>query len=220
MMRAVYSILAILFFITGCVPREPRNKNFNPLPRCEENPYSEQISEAIISYSEELADTHELFLYNSRVVFEGDVRTIRVDYTSQGSVELCEAREILVDIVEGLLERFNANPLAQSAFNDDAATSDDIEIHVTFQSYFNKFVDPTYTAYIILQKGTSFFYSSELDFPFTEIWMQKVEPYHKTKQLVDIKRRADSSYKEMKLKKNAKPKALEGDRLYPKGENP
>lgn len=212
-MRTVYSILAACILMSGCACEKSEPKNCTPLTQCEENPVGAKISEIVILFSKNLEETHKLFLYNSRAIFDGTIKKIRVDYTSQKSVELCEAREILVDIVEGLLSLFDAELFW--AFKDGTVTPQELEIHVNFTSYFNKYVDPSYTSYIILQNSESFFYTSELDYPFTDAWMQKVEPYYKTKQFVTFSREAECVHKE-EGDENTKKKIWENERFYPR----
>jgi hypothetical protein len=207
-MRAILCILATLIFITGCTPKKPR-----PLTRCGYNADSEEITNVIISYSRELKDSHRLFLHDSRVIFDDKIKKVRVDYTSQQSVELCEAREILVDVTEGLIDRFRNHVELRSAFNNRPISPQDLEIHITFESFFNKYVDPAYMAYIILENSWSFFYSSELNMAFTDIWMQKVEPYYKTKQFVTFSREAEIPYIDAGAD-DEKESALEDERLY------
>ncbi len=207
-MRSIYYILATLILITGCTPKKP-----NPLTRCGYNADSELLTEQIITFSRELKDTHSLFLYDSRVVFDGKIKKVRIDYTSQRSVELCEAREILVDITEGMIDRIRNHVELRSAFNNRPITPQDFEIHVTFESYHNKYVDPSYMAYIILENSWSFFYSSELNMAFTDIWMQKVEPYYKTKQFVRFSREAEASYLDVG-DETPEQKALDEERMY------
>lgn len=208
-MRSLFCILTTLIFITGCTPKKPER-----ITRCPYNADSELLTEQIINFSRELRDSHSLFLYDSRVIIDNGVfKKIHIDYTSQRSIELCEAREVLVDIVEGLMDRIRNHVELRSAFGNRPVTPQDFDIQVTYQSYHNKYVDPTYMAYILLQDSWSFFYSSELNMAFTDVWMQKVEPYYKTKQFVRFSREAEESYLDVGDEKKDE-KALENDRLY------
>lgn len=206
-MRRLLSLLLILSFLTGCAPKP------QPIKRCSYNPDTEDVTEVVITYARDLRDSHELFLYNSLAYYDGDILKVRIDFTSQMSVELCEAREILYDVVEGYVERFRDHMNLRGAFANHPITYKDLEIHITFESYFNKFVDPAYMAYIILEKGTSFFYSSELNIDYTDKWLQKVEPYFKTRQFVRFSREAEEFHKNEEEEKTS----LEEERFYIQG---
>lgn len=207
MMRLILSFLSIMLFFSGCTPKA------KPMTRCGYSPESEEITNIIISVSRELQEEHDLFLYDSRVIFDEKIKKIRIDYTSQQSVELCEAREILVDIVDKMNERLNGHATLRAAFSHRPSSYRDLEIHVTFESFFNKFVDPSYMAYIILENGWSFFYSSELNISYTDVWMQKVEPFYKTQQFVKFSREAEIPYTDSSEKEKDQ-KVLDEERLY------
>lgn len=214
-MRYIAALLILLSFtFVGCKPKPMKSKKGKPSrpERIEvQTPESEAITRIVITYARELEDTHNLFLYNSHVVFDDTIKKIRIDFTSQMSVELCEARKILVDIVEGYLKMLQGNNILRDSFEDKPVGPEILEIHVTFTSYFNKHVDFTYTSYIILEDGMAFFYNSELNAPFTDIWMKKIEPYEKTKQIVTFREEAELYYEK---EHEEKPRALEEERLY------
>ncbi len=211
-MRLSFLGLILILMVTSCVAK---NK---PMKRCRGyNPDTEEVSKIVIEYGRELEDTHNLFLYNSHCVFDEKVRKIRIDFTSQASIELCEGRQVLVDTVEGYLKRFNEHSILRGKFNNRPIRPENLEIHITYQSFFNKFVDSEYLAYIIMENGTSFFYSSELNVPHTDVWMQKVEPYLKTKQFADIKAQAEVPYDEREREESES--SLEDERYYFSGDS-
>lgn len=190
-MRLSFLTLLLAIAVTSCVVKA------KPVQRCPTyHPDTEEISKIVIEYGREIEEKLGLFLYNSHCVFDDKVKKIRVDFTSQASVELCQGRQVLVDVVEGYLKRLKDHSVLRKKFNNRPISAEDLEIHITYQSFFNKYVDPEYLAYIIMENGTSYFYSSELNIPHTDVWMQKVEPYYKTKQFTTIKSQAEVPYTE------------------------
>lgn len=216
-MRCVFNkfiaLLLILTAVTGCRGGSSGDKA-DILKRSPYNPDTEEITRVVITFARDLEEDYDLFLYNSHAVIDesGTIKKVRIDFTSQMSIELCEARAMLVDVVEGYLERFRDHSILRGVFGHRPVSIEDLEIHITFESYFNKYVDPTYTAYIILENGMSFFYNSELNAPYTDIWMQKVEPYFKTKQIVTFRREAEIPYE--KHDETLEERLLDEERLY------
>lgn len=177
------------------------------------SPETEDATRIVITFARELEEKYGLFLYDSRVIFDDRIRKVRIDFTSQKSIDLCEAREWLVDVVEGYVDQFREHSILRNKFHNHPMSYEDLEIHITFESFFNKYVDPTYTAYIILQDGWSYFYDAELNAPYTDLWMQKVEPYFKTRQFVYFRREAEIPYEEAK-ENEARSKEFSGQRVY------
>jgi len=210
-------ILVLVLSSTSCTPRRSGDSRLPGAStkrlRCPEGSVdSSEVSKIAIEFGRELEDEHRLFLYNSWVTFNGDIKKIRIDFTSQANIELCEAREVLVDVIEGYLARLQDHAVVRNYFSNAPITEKDLDIHITYKSFFNKFVDPGYISYIILEDGWSYFYSGELNDPYTDIWMQKVEPYSKTRQFVMFRRDAEAPYIE---KKNLPKKTTLGeDRFF------
>lgn len=199
----------LLITLAGCVPKQP------PLKRCRGlDPDSPAISKIVIEYGRDLQDSHRLFLYDSRVIFDGKIKKIRIDFTSMASVELCEARKVLVDVTEGYMKRFRENAILNSRFLNRPLNVNDFEIHITYCSYFNRYVDAQYVAYVILENGWSYFYNSELNNAFTDFWMQKVEPYYETKLFTGFQEEAEALHKKEDLEEGKK--ILQEERYFEK----
>lgn len=211
MVRVFILGLIVLITLGGCVRKEP------PLVRCRElTPDAVDVSKVVIEYARELQDTHRLFLYDSRIISDGKINKIRIDFTSMANVEMCEARKALVDVVEGYIKRFRNHVFLNTSFWSRPITARDFEIHITYRSYFNRYVDPEYVAYTILEDGWSYFYNSELNNAFSDIWMQKVEPYYETRMFTDFKEEAEAQHHDEHLDVNKK--VLEDERFFDKQE--
>ncbi|MEC7838616.1 MAG: hypothetical protein VX777_01100 [Chlamydiota bacterium] len=210
-------LILVLFLSSSCTPRTAANSQMVGSGarrlRCPEGAVdSSEVSRIAIEYGRELEEEHRLFLYNSWITFDGDIKKVRIDFTSQASIELCEAREVLFDVVEGYLNRLQGNAIVRNYFRDSPITAKDIDIHITYQSFFNKYADPGYISYIILEDGWSYFYTAELDEAYTDIWMQKVEPYSKTRQFVTFRREAEEPF--IDKKKQPRKTALSEERFF------
>lgn len=208
-----YSFFSLFLISLTCCAVPQNNHILNT--RVESNlPTSEALTFLTVEFSRELLSKHRLSLYNTSVCYsDGEIKTLRLDYISQASVELKEGRDVLVDVVEGYLDRINSDPDLSLAFSNTPVTVENLDIHITYQSYFNKYVDFEYLAYIILERGISFFYSSELNMDYTDYWMKKIEPYYRTFQISNFQRDIELSYKKDSIQSN---EILSNDRLYDK----
>ena len=150
----------------------------------------EAITRIVLAYSRELKTKYKLKLHDAVTYYSDEVGMykLRLDFTTMQIVELCEARFLLVDIVEGFLSRINNNILLRGDLSHRPFSPMNLEIHVTFESFYVLHVDPMYIGFIILEEGTSFFYNAELDDRLSEYWHKRIEPYHKTLQIVNIER--------------------------------
>lgn len=162
---------------------------------------SEEMTRLVITYAVELEHKYHLNLEKSRFFYDEKIKKVRLDFSSQNVVELCEAREQLVDIIDGYLKRINEHVVLRSELESYPFTPKELEVHITYESYFVAYVDPMYVSCVIQEGGTSFFYNGELEEPHSDIWSQKVEPYAKTQQFVYFRREAEVPYIEAEKEK-------------------
>lgn len=207
-MKGYYSF-ALLFLLSGCISKNATTF----VPRIEENiPLSEDLTALAIEFSRELESPYRLYYYDSQVYFNEGISKFRIDYISQDSKEIREGRDVIVDVVEGFLDRINAHPTLSTSFTNFPVTVENLEIHISYQSYFNKYVDLEYLAYIIVDKGWTFFFGSELNMDYTDIWTKRIEPYYKTLQISNYQRAIEIPYK---MEKESKAESiLRSDRLF------
>lgn len=133
-------------------------------------------------------------LTNSCVVYDGKIKTIRMEFVTQKIHELQDARRTIVYIVEGLLNRVNnyfgiAGDLSNRPFGPE-----NLQIIVTYESFEGVFIDPEFNGRITLINGevifsTAAIYDSQLD-----RFGCKHEPYHLVKELVLVEERMALPY--------------------------
>lgn len=148
------------------------------------------MTRIVLSYERELKQKYKLKLHDSRMYYNDEVGIykLRLDFTTMQIMELCEARFMLVDIVEGYLSRINNNILLRQDLSHRPFSPMNLEIHVTFESFYIIYVDPMYIGFVIMEDGTSYFYNAELNFRVSDYWHKRIEPYSKTLEIVTIER--------------------------------
>lgn len=150
-------------------------------------------SAVIIPYAMELERTRRVRFEDSKIYQVDDgagVRWIRLYLSSQLILDVCESRELLVDIVEGFLERLNADPVITSSFAHMPITASDLEIYIALDSFFVEYDNPTFIAWISLIDGDVRIIDGALKDFRKDFWNSRVEPYWKSRDFVMIAKAA------------------------------
>lgn len=93
---------------------------------------AEELIRTVVRYTTKLNREKGLTFEDSRVYYTECNEKIRLVLASQRCPEICEARELLVDVVEGLLTAMNNNPSIRADLCHQPFTSDDVEIYISF----------------------------------------------------------------------------------------
>ena len=172
----------------GCKPTGPMYRN-----RVLKEIDTEDFSEVIIPYSVELRYEKRLHLQQSYVLYAGADPKIRLQFISQDILELCQARALLVDVVEGLLGRLNLIVGGSKIF-PKKITPADLEIYIDFESFYCKYCDPMYIGWIALEDSMAYYYAYNVKDYTRDFWQKRVEPYFKSLSFAAIKQRAEVDY--------------------------
>lgn len=206
-----FLLIALLMGMTGCQQRTYVQK---PTPIDTEN-----VMQVVIPYAVNLEHEKQLRLEDSSVAYGRgglSIQNLRLNFISQSILELREARELIVDVTEGLVDGLNNNPELMDFFVENPLTSKNLEICIKFESYLGLYVDKAYIHWIMLQNDNSYFYAFDLTNEFNlwnlsaECWHQRVEPYFKSRQIVNISRLAEQDYQQA----HPKPQSLLTNERY------
>ena len=151
------------------------------------------FSEVIIPYAAELTETKRLRFEDSKVYYNEFAERFRVIFSSQVILELCEARDLMVTVVEELLDRMNESPGVVENFDHFPITADDLELYFSFESYDIEFNDGTYICWMSLHDGLVRYYTGLLKNHRNDYWDARIEPYYKSLEFVQITRAAGES---------------------------
>lgn len=202
MRYAFIFLLALVCTACNCmnVPREswttwPGCKGTGPMYRNRvlKEIDTEDFSEVIIPYSVELRYEKRLHLQQSYVLYAGADPKIRLQFISQDILELCQARALLVDVVEGLIARLNL-VVGGSRIFPKQVTAADLEIYIDFESFYCKYCDPMYIGWVALEDNMAYYYAYNVKDYTKDFWQKRVEPYFKSLSFATIKRRAEIDY--------------------------
>ncbi|MCB1114128.1 MAG: hypothetical protein KDK62_05165 [Chlamydiia bacterium] len=191
-----YILPLIALFLSGCCTGffDAENEFEILQPTMEPRIDAEEFSRTVIRFSTYLKREKGLQLEDSRLYYTDCAERLRLVYSTQKIIDLCAARELLVDVVEGFLEELNSNSITRSDLCDNYFTADNLEVYINFESYYTEYVDPFMVAWIVMDQGLATYYMGTLKQWYYDRWHNRVEPYYKSLQFVEAQREADMIY--------------------------
>jgi hypothetical protein len=158
--------------------------------------HAEEVTGIIQEMSVELRHLKRLHLEHARTYYnEEGIHTIQLQYNSQDIIELCQARRLIVDVVEELLEALNCNSELFPEFTNHAFYPFNLEVYIDFDSYYTRYVDPFYIRWISLENSMVFFYTADVIDNDKSGWHYKKETYDTAKNIVFYQRLAEDKFK-------------------------
>lgn len=218
------AIFLALTFLTGCssfefsnfwgdsdivydVPEAP----FVDLPPPVLSVHAEEITAIIQEYSVELRHLKRLHLEHANTYYNDEgVHTIQLQYISQDIIDLCQARKLIIDVSEGLLDQLNSNPILVPEFTNHSFYPFNLEIYINFESYFIRYIDPYYVKWICMEDAKITFYTADVDDNDKKCWHTKKESYDTSRNIVLYQRLAEDKYKAIHEKNST----IFGDKRY------
>lgn len=190
---------SILLLLSGCSYFEqPLYEPLAPFP-VEPEPTIEVINSAemtsvIQNYTVMLKHKKRLRLEHANTFYKDGIRTVQLRFDSQDLKDMCEARMLIVDVVEGLLADLNENPLLGVEFSNFPMRPSNLEIYIRFESYYGRYVDPYYISCINLEDGVVIYYTFDLHDRNKSCWHKRVEDYSTSREIALYQRAAEKAW--------------------------
>jgi hypothetical protein len=159
-------------------------------------------------------DKH-LHLEHANTYYKEGIHTVQLQFISQDIIEMCEARDLIVSITEEILARINQSPIAGPDLSNYPFQPSNLEIYITFESYYGKYCDPHYIAWIGMEDAVITFYTFDLLDHMKSCWHRRVETYPTSREIVMCQREAEKKYNESHLKNV---NVFGSQRYYPPGQ--
>lgn len=157
-----------------------------------------EVTAIIQDYSVELKYQKHLHLQHANTYYnEQGIHTIQLRYISQDILELCDARKLIIDVSEGMLDQLNSNPVLVPEFTNYAFYPFNLEIYIDFESYFTRYVDPFYIKWISMENAVITYYSADVTDNDKNSWHARKEAYNTSRDIVFYQRLAEDKYKAM-----------------------
>lgn len=189
----------ILVCLSGCAPvsypffsdEEP---NLPPVPKYDID--SLAVTCLIQEFTVQLKHDKYLDLGHAKTLYDDGIETIQLDFTTQNIMGMCEARELIVDVVEGLLSRINADSVVGFELANYPFTPANLEIYITFESYFPRYVDPYYMQWVCLEDGLVTYLAADVQDLDKSCWHERHESYETSREIVICQRKGEKKYAE------------------------
>ncbi|MFN4173485.1 MAG: hypothetical protein ACK4HV_00060 [Parachlamydiaceae bacterium] len=183
-------ILSLCIFLAGC------SKRTESAPEWiwEKKIDTEELTRTTVRYTTLMERKHKLHLEDSRVYYTDCTEKIRLVLSSQNLYEICEARELITEFVEGYLNALNMNPSIRADLCSQPFTYEDLDIYINFESYFGEYVDPFYVGWMELDDGLVNYYMFTLKQWYYDRWNCRTEPYQKALEIANAQREANLIY--------------------------
>ena len=186
-------LLLSAFFLTACcsggtdsLPEEP--------PVLYKKIESEEMSWLTAELAIKWSKDHSLVLENSAIYYGNSIHTLRYEFTSMAILDVKEARQTIVDVVESILDGVNRNPILSEELYSYPLAPENLEIYINFKSFYNIYVDAAKVGFITLEDGVSKFWSSDVKNTQLYSWHARIEPYFRSREIVQLERAAQQQY--------------------------
>lgn len=170
------ALLLLMTALTGCAPWFD-NGGEGEFAR-DEYPDIPSLECVVVSYSDELERYKRLFLSDSRAFYDHYVEFVWMKFRTQQVLDVYAARDLIVYVVEGFLERVNMDPVVSGDLFNFPFDANNLIIEIDCDS-FNLYMDSRAITRIHMEDGDVHYYASDALDPDTTWFHQRCEPYDK-----------------------------------------
>lgn len=178
---------------------------------------SEELSKTVINFSVKMKIEKHLELEDSWATYNDNIMKICLQYSSQRLLTVYDARLIMVELVEDFLYRLNNDSIIGFELDHFPFTADDLDVKITFESYYGRYADELYVGLAWLNAGCVHFYAfdrKDLSLNGIDWDHHRFEPYSKSRQLALLKKEADLPYIEKLENPPKKPTTYTYERYF------
>lgn len=196
-MKALTFAVMILVSLSGCIRfsgssyTNTDSNNDNRYVNLVDIPSIEYIN---VTYSHDLESELGLFLQDSYVTYDDFIEKSYLYYRSERLLDMCQARDMIVYLVEGYLARINEHETLKSDLYSYPFTADNLLIHIEFDSFYGEYIDRAYVGRVVIDNGCVYYYDYDgLCQP--ECWQSHSERYDQSYRLSKAYNRCNTNRK-------------------------
>ena len=135
----------------------------------------------VVTYSDELLKEKRLYLRNARAFYDVDgIERVEMCFRTQAIMDIDEARDVFVYLVEGFLARVNEDDDVAFDLSNYPFDEYNLKIEIELESDYVRYVDEDYLARIVMEKGIVYYYAHTAINPAYTKYHERIEPYVKT----------------------------------------
>lgn len=203
MVRFIF--FSCLLLLAGCratkVTPEP------PVVVVEKRINSEEFTWIVMDLNQKWKHERHLFLEDSNVFYGQYVNALRFDFSTMLILDVKEARDLIVDVTEEILKAINTNPLITDDLKYYPFTANNLEIYISFDSFYGRYVDPYKVGRIDLENGDVYIWADDVKDKLLYYWHYREEPYFKSREIRYMEKAAEEKYERENM---TPPSPLEG----------
>ncbi len=200
MQKIFQAFMAVLFlFTTGCSPNsypffsdEASTVRSGPLFQID----SVELTYVLQEFTTELKYNKHLILEQAKAFYDDGIHGLQLEFITQNIMEMCEARDLIVDLTEDLLSRINLNDDIASQLTSAPLLPKNLEIYITFESYFGRYIDPNYIKWICLEDGLVTYYTFDVEDVEKRCWHSRHETYETSRRISRAEESAEEQHTE------------------------
>ena len=193
-------LLCLMIILSGCCCFEECECLSENKPCPAEKINSQEFSWIVQKLAVKWRKEFFLDLEDASIYYGNSVHTLRFEFTTMAVMDVRKARELLVDVVEGILDQVNRDPIASSELFSYPFGSENLELYIDFKSFYSIYADPLKVGFITLEEGTAKFWASDVKDNRIYSWHSRIEPYSRSREIVQLGRAAKELYKEENAK--------------------
>lgn len=215
-----YLLSLIILILVGCTicgtgeegdsPCFPwsRKKGYT---RCDDGTVYKRLTYDIQDVAFRFKKERRLKLEDSNFWYNGELQKIRLDFSTMELLDLCEARFLLVDLVEDLIKTLKKDEVLMAGlYHPKTIDPDIIEIYIDFKCYFGRYIDFEYIGWISMEEGCVNYYAFDMRTDRLDWWQRRSEPYIESRTVVMATREAEEAWNKAHQEK---PGPLEEERF-------
>lgn len=160
------------------------------------DPYVQRtVMTQVVPYSLELRALYNVNLQRSTVQIRDGELLIWLDFETMNIMTIDDARDLVVNLTEGLLARLNQQQVLRDLTPNGEITEYNLFINIRFDSWFAVHIDPLYLGRVVLDGGEVFYYAQTGTYRGRDfkVHHQHKELYIVTKEIISL---------EMEVKRN------------------
>lgn len=181
------ALLSIMLTLTGCI----RFWDF----RDERVVDTDELTRIIQVFSEKMKYEKHLDLDDAIIRQDKYINGVKLQYSSMDSLNLCDARALLVDVVDEFLDRVNQNSLIYPNLGTTPFPPENLEIYIHFVSFYNYYCDSFRVGMISLRNGVTNIVATDAFDCDTDCWHRRYEYFSQSRKFVAGQRQGAALYK-------------------------
>lgn len=160
------------------------------------DPYVQKtVMSQVVPYSIELKSLYNVVLQRSNIENRDGELLIWLDFETMDIMTIDDARDLIVNLTEGLLSRLNQQQVLRDLTSSGEVTEYNLFINIRFDSWFAVHLDPLYLGRLVLDEGEVFYYAQTATYRGRDLKVhhQHRELYLVSKEIISL---------EMEVKRN------------------